>query len=315
MLSFLSIYFSPKCRVFLFIIIISSVISCHRYSLRKTNSSIIQSEQQPDLKLCVDQLDDKLRENSGIIFYRDYLWTINDNGGKPVIYAFHPGTGKIVQTVSVVNARNRDWEDIAQDNDYIYVGDFGNNYGEREKLYIYRIKKKDIPVRRNDDVKAKSIRFSYENMPEGKSGKQRSSFDCEAFFAWHDSLYLFTKNWDNQTTTCYAVPAKPGEYVIKPKQSYDSDGLITGADIDHNGKYVVLSGYKDYIPFLLIFYDIHMPDIFSGKMRRLEFPEFFDLQTEGVAIRSPKVIYISSERSSLPPGLYRIDLNGILSGE
>jgi len=291
------------------------MISCGRNSLTKTDSSIIQNAQQPDLILCVDHLDDKLKENSGLIFYRDYLWTFNDNGGKPVLYVFHPRTGKVVQSVSVINARNRDWEDITQDNDHIYIGDFGNNYGERKKLYIYKIKKKNIPSRRNIDLKAKSIRFSYADMPKDKSGKQRSSFDCEAFFAWNDSLYLFTKNWNNQTTTCYSVPAKPGEYVIRPKQLYDSDGLITGADINYDGKFVILSGYKDNIPFLIIFYDIDMPDIFSGKMRRLEFPEYFDLQTEGVAIQSPKVVFVSSEKSSLPPQLYRIDLSGIMSDE
>jgi hypothetical protein len=34
----------------------------------------------------------------------------------------------VLRTVAITNATNVDWEDIAQDASYIYIGDIGNNF-------------------------------------------------------------------------------------------------------------------------------------------------------------------------------------------
>jgi len=308
----ISTYILSKYWYFLCLAVISAVNSCSGLAERKREAPINQYNEKPELELCIDHLDDKLNENSGIILYQGYLWTINDSGGKPVLYAVHPKTGKIIQSVSIANAKNRDWEDIAQDNDYIYIGDFGNNKQKRKELYIYIIRKQDLSLRQNDDLEAQVISFTYTDIPGSTSRKHRISPDCEAFFAWNDTLYLFSKDRYSYTTTLYSVPAKPGKYTLKPERIYISDGLVTGADISMDGKFIVLSGYKDYIPFLIVFYDIQMPHFFSGKISRLEFPDYPDLQTEGIAIQKPEVVFVSSERSSFPPQVYRIDLTGII---
>jgi len=292
--------------------VIFLLVSCRGLTKKKDKSLAVNNNEQPELKLHIHYLDEQLSENSGIILYNGYLWTINDSGGKPTLYAVHLKTGKIIQSISIANAKNRDWEDVAQDSNHIYVGDFGNNNLKREDLFIYIINKEDIPLYGNKNLEAETIEFSYTGMPGSPAVKNHVSADCEAFFAWNDTLYLFSKDRYHQTTTFYSLPAKPGKYTITPQQIYPSNGLITGADISKDGKFVVLSGYKERIPFLIIFYDIQMPSIFSGKMNRLEFPDYFGLQTEGIAIQNPEIVFISSERTSFPPQVYSIDLTGII---
>jgi len=308
----ISTYILSKYWYFLCLAVISAVNSCSGLAERKREAPINQYNEKPELELCIDHLDDKLNENSGIILYQGYLWTINDSGGKPVLYAVHPKTGKIIQSVSIANAKNRDWEDIAQDNDYIYIGDFGNNKQKRKELYIYIIRKQDLSLRQNDDLEAQVISFTYTDIPGSTSRKHRISPDCEAFFAWNDSLYIFTKDWSDETTTMYVLPSQPGYYTVYSRDIFPADGLITGADISRNGKMVVLTGYKDYIPFTWIFYDYQFPHIFDGKKARLDFWDYVDLQTEGVAILNPQVVFISSEMSVFPQQLYRLDVSDII---
>jgi hypothetical protein len=312
MLPVLSKYICPKYWIIICLAVIYLLVSCRGLTEKKDKSLVVNNNEQPELKLHIHHLDDQLGENSGIILYRGYLWTINDSGGKPILYAVHLKTGKIIQSISIANAKNRDWEDIAQDSSHIYIGDFGDNNLKRKKLFIYIINKGDIPLHGNKILEAETIIFSYEGMSGSPMVKDRILTDCEAFFAWNDTLYFFSKDRYDQTTTFYSLPAKPGEYTIAPEQVYPSEGFITGADISKDGKFVVLSGYKEHVPFLLIFHDIQMPDIFSAKMNRLEFPYYSDLQTEGVAIQSPEIVFISSERTSFPPQVYSIDLTGII---
>src|SRR3954451_24152951 len=72
-------------------------------------------------------LGNRVHESSGLIWWDNQLWTHTDSGGKPDLYAVDKSTGKVLKIVTITNATNVDWEDIAQDDDYIYIGDFGNN--------------------------------------------------------------------------------------------------------------------------------------------------------------------------------------------
>ncbi|WP_240743145.1 hypothetical protein, partial [Ilyomonas limi] len=87
-------------------------------------------------------LNTKLNETSGLLWWNNQVWTHNDSGGEPALYAVDSSTGKIIRKVTVSNATNIDWEDLAQDDNYIYIGDFGNNaQGNRNDLKIYKVKK------------------------------------------------------------------------------------------------------------------------------------------------------------------------------
>ena len=57
------------------------------------------------------------------------------------MYVFSIGEPKQVRTIKIDNAKNDDWEELAEDDEFIYIGDFGNNNGKRKNLCIYIIRK------------------------------------------------------------------------------------------------------------------------------------------------------------------------------
>ena len=82
-------------------------------------------------------LPDEVHETSGLFFHNGRLWTHNDSGGKPILYGLDTTNFEVVQRLTLVNAKNKDWEDVCTDGENVYVGDFGNNKGKRKNLRIY----------------------------------------------------------------------------------------------------------------------------------------------------------------------------------
>lgn len=264
------------------------------------------------LKPVIEHLDRQLHETSGLIWFRNSLWTFNDSGGEPELYSFDPVSGKINQVILVRNALNIDWEDIGQDSNYIYIGDTGNNFGRRSRLVIYKISKDDVPLAGNGSVKADRIRYAYADWEPSFSIRRRISHDCEALFVYRDSIYVFTKNWVDDTSSLYILPVDPGDYSVASSAVFSAGGLITGADISNDGRTIVMIGYRDFIPFAWVLYGYAVPDFLSGQRKRFDFSHDFRLQTEGVAIRNDSTVYISSEAGPHPPRLSSIDLKAML---
>jgi len=190
------------------------------------NAAEQNGKDMPELIDHVENLDNMLLENSGLIYYNGRLWTINDSGGEPVLFAFDIQTGKVLQSVEVKNGLNRDWESLAQDEQYIYICDVGNNYGRREVLHIYKLSKDSIPISGSVSVNAEIITYSYA-VREDNFPMKRSAYDCEAAFTFGDSIYLFTKNWVARSTTLYTCSKTPGFHVVHARKTYPVDGLIT----------------------------------------------------------------------------------------
>ena len=144
-------------------------------------------------------LTDTLNETSGLLWWNKQVWTHDDSGGQPDLYSVDVSNGGILKTVTVTNATNVDWEDIAQDDKFIYIGDFGNNaHGNRTDLKIYRVKKAD--VKNNIAITASVIRFSYSDQTDfTPQASNNTNFDCEAMVVYGDSLFLFSKNCASST--------------------------------------------------------------------------------------------------------------------
>jgi hypothetical protein len=248
------------------------------------------------------KLPDEVEETSGLAFFNGGLWTLNDSGGKPVIYKLDTATGKIIQRITISNAINVDWEDMAQDSEFVYIGDFGNNSGNRTDLKIYKVKIDDIPESGDATVNADVIYFYYPDQPNKKIEKRRyNNYDCEAVMAAGDSLYLFSKNWENYKTRVYALPKTPGEYAASLIDSFNVSGLITSADYNSKHKEVVLLGYtnKSWVPFTWILFDFKDHRFFSGNKRRIDMPNIMTTQTESFVFVDGKKAVLSSEKTSL----------------
>lgn len=220
----------------------------------------------------VTTLDDaELIENSGMIFFDGKVWFQCDGGAEPALFAFDTTASKVVRTVKVKNAINHDWEDVTHDSAYVYIGDFGNNNGDRKNLQILKILKSDI-LKKNE-VTAEWINFSYADQSDFTKRRGEHDFDCEAMIAIGDSLFLFTKNWADNRTRVYGLPSKTGNYSIHPLASYDTGGLVTGAAYDKENGILMLVAYKFdnkfFVPFLLA-----SPLSNSSGLRSLNFRKF-----------------------------------------
>jgi hypothetical protein len=265
--------------------------------------------------ILIDKLSNKVKETSGLIFFRGSIWTINDSGGKAQIYRLDNKTGKVVQVISIKNAHNIDFEDLTQDDDFIYIGDFGNNFGNRKDLSIYKIAKMDIPKKGNIRLNAQQIKFNYSDQKSFERKSRKNNYDCEAIISVDDKLYLFTKNWVDEKTRVYAVPKKAGEYTVEVVGKFFVDGLITAAEYNKDSGMLCLLGYKDFMPFIWAFWNYQEHDFFGGEKRRYNLESIHGAQTEGICFNDKGDILISCEQSYFPQRLFGIPIKAITREE
>jgi len=245
----------------------------------------------------IPELSGKLVEISGLLIYDDLFWGFNDSGGQNKIYAFNK-SGKIKKEIELENAKNRDWESITQDDKNIYIGDFGNNMGGRDNLRIYKIKKEDIKKGETQKVEAKKISFTYANQNEFTFFDKTTPFDCEAMVEYNGKLYLFSKNWKERTTTVYRIPTKKGDYQINPIETFNVNGLITGADISPNKKKLALVGYENFQSFIWVFSNFTDDNFFKGESQYFNLNKLVNTQTEGICFLGNDSVLVSCEKTS-----------------
>jgi hypothetical protein len=256
-------------------------------------------------------LSKEVDETSGLLFWRNSLWTHNDSGGLPILYKLDTTDGTVKQRITVKGVANVDWEELADDSLYIYVGDFGNNSGHRNDLVIYKIKKSDIPQEGDDSVATEKIFFTYPDYPEYIEGRSENNYDCEAMVSVGDSLYLFSKDWQDARTRMYRLPKSAGNYVADLIAGFDAAGLITAADYNQERNEMVLLGYTnhEWIPFMWLLFDFQGKQFFSGNKRRIDMPQVTATQTEGLVFSKGDGGFISSESNPLfMPTMYHFDI-------
>ena len=242
------------------------------------------------------ELSTILNETSGLIWWNHHLWTHNDDSNNQ-LYALDTMDMHIVSALELTNCLNVEWEEISQDDQYIYVGDFGNNSsGNRRDLKILRVSKNSIL---DNDLKIDTIWFSYSLQTDfTPSASNQTNFDCEAMIVSIDSIYLFTKEWVSNHTTLYVLPKTPGTYIATDMSHYNVQGLITGATYLETEKLVVLVGYSSLLqPFFFLLYDFENHQFFSGNKRKIEISLPF-YQIEGVATTDGINYYTSNEKLS-----------------
>lgn len=245
----------------------------------------------------VGVLPKQVQETSGLIFYKGRLITHNDSGNSPQLFELDTINLSITRTITVNNAKNEDWEDIAQDDKYIYIGDFGNYRGNRKNLTIYRIQKSAYLA--SDNVQADAITFSYGDQKDFAS-KPRSDWDAESLFVFGNQLVVLTKQWEGNGTRAYAVPKIPGNYSAKYIGEYNIQGLVTGAEYNPLTQVLYLTGYNQMLfPFIVRVDGLQPEDIFSGTVRRTDLKIGF-AQVEGIAQISANRYFFSNENMVNP---------------
>jgi hypothetical protein len=266
----------------------------------------------------ITNLSPILKETSGLLYFNGQLWTINDSGNPPVLYQVDTVDGSILRTVTIRNAVNTDWESLTRDDSNVYIGDFGNNSGNRTNLHILKIPLTDLLNPLTDTAQAGYIHFSFSDQPEITNATGNPDFDCEAFVYHKDSLHLFSKNWTDQQTRHYVLPADTGTYLAMYVEQFNTDGLITDASVNEKGN-IILLGYKNtggklYNCFTWLLSGYKNNFYFSGKKQRIELGSALRAgQTEGVVLENDNSVWLSAESIQIggltfPAKLFRLDV-------
>lgn len=251
---------------------------------------------QDSAKVITD-LPKALYEVSGteIIPHSNLIWMLNDGGNSSKIYGLNE-KGTIKKELKI-DAKNHDWEDLTSDKEgNLYIGDFGNNANKRKNLTILKVNAKAL--KGSDKIAVERISFKYSNQKKFPPKKRKLYFDCEAFFHYNDSLYLFTKSRvkdDFGKTHLYKIPAKKGNHVAELVSTFSSCNdlhcWVTSADISDDGKQMVLLTQKSF----LVFSNFTSDDFFSGAMKPYDFK--YESQKESICFKDENTVFITDERA------------------
>lgn len=252
-----------------------------------------------------DTLDTLLREVSGMIYRNGKLYMHNDSGSPNVLYEVDTTTGAITKTFVLGTKTNVDWEDMTQSDTHIFVGDFGNNLGNRQNLVIYKFPASVLTQAGSTitiaDAQIETIYFFY---PDQTSFVNNSAtrFDCEAMAWRNNSLHLFSKNHSGGACYHYKLPDAAGTYSAQLLDSLNTQQFeITAADFASN-KQLMLMGYQTTglanCAFWYV-YDFSSPDscFKLGNKRRIDLGSaILNGQVEGLCFSDTSGGFVSNER-------------------
>jgi len=289
-----------------------------------TVSAVVANAQQLDdgfqsaQAQVVGTLDPLLDNTSSLFYWEGDLWTCNDHG-EVVFHALDTTTGAILRSIAT-GVMPSDMEEVAQDDAYFYLGDFGNNHELlRTDLRVLRFLKSDLLAGR---IRPDTIAFEYEgydpSVVKGK-GLPTTDFDCEAMVAGTDSLYLFSKQWGSYQTVCYTLPKQPGTYTAYGRDTLDVQGMVTGACLLPGARMLALCGYNIICqPFVWLLYRYEDNRFLGGGQLRIDLDNGIGLQVESIATADGRRFFLTNEHFSRmgferPAQLLSLDLTDIIT--
>ncbi|MDF4223148.1 hypothetical protein PXC01_16200 [Maribacter sp. M208] len=210
----------------------------------------------------VGELPNEVFETSGLLYFNGNLITHNDSGNEAVLFELDTLTLSVQRRVVVNNVTNVDWESLSQDEDFIYIGDFGNNVGSRTNLAVHIISKQDYLS--SNTVSATTINFSYEDQQDFENNGN-SDWDAEAFFIIDDKVVVLTKQWQSLGSVAYEFSKFPGTYIARRIGDIKNVGLVTDATFNAETNRLVVLGYSSILsPFIGIVENLDFNDVFEG---------------------------------------------------
>ena len=248
-----------------------------------------------------------INETSGLEFYNNNFITHNDSGGEPSLYVFNE-MGEVIETIGLnknpdFEIENNDWEDITNDNEYLFVADTGNNFGNRDNLNIIRVSKgTDFMV---DGI----IEISYSDQ-ESFFPRPKHKYDAEAIIVIEDKIALFSKDRENLNTDLYLVNKNQnGSQILTSEVSYDVNTLITGGDYDEDRNLLALVSYNSNgNQYLLLFENFKLNNLENNNFKKFKIP-LEQAQIEAVKIIDEKTFWVTSEDEGIgSPFMYKIEI-------
>lgn len=248
-----------------------------------------------------------INETSGLEFYNNNFITHNDSGGEPSLYVFNE-MGEVIETIGLnknpdFEIENNDWEDITNDNEYLFVADTGNNFGNRDNLNIIRVSKgTDFMV---DGI----IEISYSDQ-ESFFPRPKHKYDAEAIIVIEDKIALFSKDRENLNTDLYLVDKNQnGSQILTSEVSYNVNTLITGGDYDEDRNLLALVSYNSNgNQYLILFKNFELNNLENNTFKKFKIP-LEQAQIEAVKIIDEKTFWVTSEDEGIgSPFMYKIEV-------
>jgi hypothetical protein len=261
----------------------------------------------------IGELPAEILESSGMIEWQGSYWTLNDSGDGPFLYQINPEEDALQKQLEVEGAENQDWESLNRDSQFVYIGDFGNNSGMRKNLRIFKMPIEQLNGASDSLPELEQIDFVYEDQTRFDFDFAAHDYDCEAMISYQGKLYLFSKNHDNKQCRSYLLSSEAGRDTARVLERFNTDGTITGAALNTEGKTLALLGYnysdwKGFRPFVWLFSEFEGDRFFSGKSQRIDIP--VKVQTEAIAFINSGTLLISSEAEDGDRGqLYQFDIS------
>ena len=191
-----------------------------------------------------------LEETSGLVAsqrYPGFFWAHNDSGHPPELFLLD--SAAITRaSFRIMNAKNRDWEDITRvtidSTSFLFIGDIGDNERRRGVKIIYC-------VQEPDDLDASANLNPTQILSIRLAGRSR---DVEALMAdpVTKNLYLVSKREHKVNVYEIPYPYSPDTLVVEPLLQLPVSE-ITAADISPDGSEILMKNYTH------IFYWIRHP--------------------------------------------------------
>jgi hypothetical protein len=272
----------------------------------------------------VATLPGELAESSGIAVSRTnagVLWSHNDSGDGPVLYAVDISGGLLGQ-VRLPRAASHDWEDMSSgpcprgfsraspDSDApascLYIGDIGDNRRVRTELTIHVVAEPVLgrPGGLPPAIEARSIRFRY---PQGRD-------DSEALAVGLQGDVIVVTKGRTGVLGFFRIPAaqvaralQTGEVLtaehqmdVPLEEDHALVPLVTGAALSPDGGTLAVRTYHE-----VFFYRAEATDGSGPPWRRIGPPCFLgdaEPQGEGIDYLDGGTLILTSERARGRPG-------------
>lgn len=270
-------------------------------------------------------------EMSGIVKSRrrdNLYWVHNDSGDKARIFAIDGEGRSVLPTYSkftyygdaqeqgkeqwpgfeVLYADNIDWEDIAIDDNYLYVADMGNNGNARRNLAIYLVSEID-PTASTRSAVIRKLPVVYPD--QHQYPPEKLHFDSEALFVADGKPYVITKHraggffhnrWE-PGAKLYRLDTRfdDKENVLTPVDSHPDLVAATGADLSPDGRTLAIISMSG----LHLFRDPHGDKWLSqSSYRRVRLDGRAFKQAEAITWESDERLLITNEQGEL----FRVDI-------
>lgn len=253
-----------------------------------------------------------VKESSGMVIASpNAIWTHGDSGNENKIFKVD-SNGKLLRTITIANAPNIDWEDMAIDeNGDLWICDGGNNNNTRKDLKIIKIANPELHD--SSSVHAQFVFYSFPDQTSFPPPSNRRNFDVEGIIRYKDSLLLFTKDRSSPIsgyTKLYRLPIVPGTYVAELLDSFylgNSNQLarVTAADIEvSTGRIALLT-----LSQIVVFSNYQGSDFFGGDADFYLFKNPTN-QVEALAFIDTNKFYMTDE---VPGALYEVILDNASS--